>query len=351
MKRTRPADCQGCPANSVGVGWVPPIGPQDAPLLLIGQGPGTEEADCGRPFVGRAGQRLTRWCLAAGIDKPAARVANVVQCHLPNNRPPTPAEVEFCRTAHWGVEVERPRRVTVAVGAPAQKALGLREGCWERRGDGWGVGIVHPAAIIRGSWGKDPAQITHLRRAAQVLAGAEPEVPDFSRPPAGANLWPTLTELQEWEAGIGPGGITIDVEAAANILRVVGLIRNDDLRSVSVGFRGEQGELWVWCPVCRGRDAPCPHPRDDFDKVVVWLAQLLANPAISKAFHNGSSYDVPEQLENVGFVVRGYDKDTLLMAHIRLPEMQKGLEPLSALYLGVAGWKSLADSEGEGELK
>lgn len=347
MKLPHPK-CAGCPAAGVGEGFCRPSGPADAPLLLLGQGPGREEAQCGRPFVGRAGQRLTRWCLAAGLERSAARIANVVQCRLPEDRPPTPAEVAFCRTAHWGTELTVPRRVTVGLGGPAQRALGVEVGEWTPNpAGGWLLGVVHPAAIIRGSWGQDPAQITYLKRAAGVLAGQEPHVPDWEQPSPKTNLWPTLAELREWRAGIGPDGITADVEAAGNVLLMIGLRRNDDLAGVGVNFRGDDAELWVWCPECRGLDGTCPHPRNDFDEVVVWLAELLADPSVPKAFHNGQSYDVPEQLERVGFVVRGFDFDTLLAAHVRLPEMRKGLEPLAALYLGVSGWKRLADVEDE----
>lgn len=352
-----PPECAGCPASHVATGFVPPSGPEQSSLLLIGQGPGRDEVEGGAPFIGRSGQRLTRWCVSAGIPKRHARIANVVQCGLPKDRSPSTAEVAFCKQAHWGQELAG-KGLVVAIGVPAMKALldphasANDAGRFVANPDGsYTMGLLHPAAILRGNWGADPHQIMHLKRARKVLDGEAPQILDWSQPAPLTNMWPTLAELEAWEQRLGPQGVTLDVEAAGNVLRLVGLRSNDTLEGVEVGFRGEGGALWVWCPECRGLDASCAHPRDDFAAVVWWLARLLANPCISKTMHNGQAYDVPEQLENTGFVVRGYEWDTLLMAHIRQPEQPKGLEMLCAAFLGLSGWKALSSAESGGDLK
>lgn len=352
-----PPACDGCPARPHALGFVPPSGDENAPTLLIGQGPGLKnEVPGGAPFIGAAGQRLTRWCIKSGFPKRKARICNIVQCGLPKDRAPKPSEVAFCREAHWGRELKG-QRVTIAIGVPAMKALmgpecGIQDaGRWMEFGAGYIMGLVHPSAIIRGLWGQDPFQIAHLRRARAVLDGAEPNILDCSVPAPKTNMWPTLGELREWEGRLGPEGLALDVEAAGNALRLVGLRGIEDREGVEVGFRGDNAEPWVWCPVCRGLDPTCAHPQDDFNEVVWWLARLLADESIPKTMQNGQAYDIPEQLENVGFVVRGFRWDTLLMAHIRQPEMPKGLEALSAAFLGLSGWKSLSKLEEEGDLK
>lgn len=360
-----PPACEGCPAHRHALAFVPPSGPPSSPLLLLGQGPGRDEGASGRPFTGRSGQRLTRWCVSSKTLewKARARIANVVYCVLPKNRPPTTEEVSHCRRTHWDTELLG-RRVILLLGIPAMKAVidphatVSETGQWVELPNGsYAMGLVHPAAILQGLWGYDPYQTMHLKRVKEVLDGATPYIPDWSLPPPKSNLWPTLSELQEWETRIGPNGVTIDVEAAGNVLTHVGLRANDSLEGVQVGFRTMGGELWLHCPVCGGpsegnpRSVGCEHRLDAFRDVVWWLAKLLASPSIPKTFQNGQAYDIPEQLENVGFIVRGYCWDTLLMIHLRLPEAPKALEQLASALLGLSGWKRLANAEDAGDLK
>jgi len=352
-----PPACTNCPARSDAQGFVPASGPPGAKALIIGQGPGQQEVLGGAPFIGPSGQRLTKWCIRAGFPKREARVWNIVQCGLPKDRPPKPAEVAYCREHHWGRELEG-KRLIVAVGVPAMKALVDPAATiadagrfTELQPDQFAVGIAHPAAILRGGWGLDPAQPNYLKLAKRVLEGERPYIPDWSQPSPLTNMWPTLSDLTEWEARLGPRGISVDVEAAGNILRLIGLRSLDTLEGVEVGLRQQGGEPWIWCPKCAGRDPSCDHPEDQFDEMVWWLARLLADASIPKTLQNGQAYDVPEQLMNVGFVVRGFEWDTLLMAHIRQPEMPKGLESLGGAFLGLCGWKRSAKIEAEGDLK
>jgi uracil-DNA glycosylase family 4 len=123
--RDKPQTCLGCPAERVGRSFVPGRGDHDSALAFVGQGPGEVEAYRSMPFVGQSGQRLDKWCQRAGANRHDFYVTNIVQCWLPNNREPRPAEWEFCRQAHWGRELlSLPNvRVLVAVGVPAMKAL------------------------------------------------------------------------------------------------------------------------------------------------------------------------------------------------------------------------------------
>jgi uracil-DNA glycosylase family 4 len=76
---------------------VPGEGPAPARLMIVGEGPGQEEDDSGRPFVGRAGRLLDRILRDVGIDRSQAFVTNAVKCRPPQNRTPEPEEVEACR--------------------------------------------------------------------------------------------------------------------------------------------------------------------------------------------------------------------------------------------------------------
>ena len=142
----RPPACEGCPANTWGVGFVPPSGPQAARLVLVGQGPGQQEAWNSVPFFKMApiGERLTKWLYRSGISRTEIQLGNIVQCWLPKtkkrgspdgNREPLQSEIEFCWNAHVGPWLESggrptdPTRVVVPVGVPAARfLLGVPEG-------------------------------------------------------------------------------------------------------------------------------------------------------------------------------------------------------------------------------
>ncbi len=67
-----------------------------AKLLFIGEGPGADEDKAGLPFIGRAGQLLTKMIIAMGIKKEDVYIANIVKCRPPNNRNPFEDETAYC---------------------------------------------------------------------------------------------------------------------------------------------------------------------------------------------------------------------------------------------------------------
>jgi len=98
-------------------------GDPEAPVMFIGEGPGQTEDETGRPFVGRAGELLTKMIGAMGFEREQIYIANVVKCRPPGNRTPTPVEVQTC----WDylrrqIEIIRPAAI-VTVGGPASKML------------------------------------------------------------------------------------------------------------------------------------------------------------------------------------------------------------------------------------
>lgn len=105
-------------------------GNPQSPLVLVGEGPGDEEDKTGRPFVGRSGQMLDRALIENGLDRTKVYICNTVKCRAadwstgkPQNRPPTPLEVETCR--QWLVPqlAEINPMVILCIGAPSAKNL------------------------------------------------------------------------------------------------------------------------------------------------------------------------------------------------------------------------------------
>ncbi|WP_049899300.1 uracil-DNA glycosylase family protein [Natrinema sp. J7-1] len=73
------------------------VGPEDADLLFVGEGPGANEDEHGEPFVGRSGSVLDDALRPAGLDRSDVRITNCVRCRPPENRDPTTDELANCR--------------------------------------------------------------------------------------------------------------------------------------------------------------------------------------------------------------------------------------------------------------
>ena len=73
------------------------VGPAEADLLFVGEGPGATEDERGEPFVGRSGSVLDSALEAAGVEREAVRITNCVRCRPPDNRDPTSEELANCR--------------------------------------------------------------------------------------------------------------------------------------------------------------------------------------------------------------------------------------------------------------
>src|SRR5262245_20107916 len=86
--------CTRCPLAEQRTQVVFGVGNPTADLMFVGEGPGAEEDRQGIPFVGRAGQLLTRLIEGIGLTRDTVYIANVVKCRPPGNRDPQPDEIE-----------------------------------------------------------------------------------------------------------------------------------------------------------------------------------------------------------------------------------------------------------------
>jgi len=132
------------------------VGNPEARLMFIGEGPGADEDRKGEPFVGRAGQLLTKIIESMGMERHEVYIANVVKCRPPENRTPLPDEIATCSPFLFQqIKAIRPR-VIVCLGTPAtQTVLGTRDTITRLRGtfleiDGIRVmPTFHPAYLLR----------------------------------------------------------------------------------------------------------------------------------------------------------------------------------------------------------
>ncbi|MFO1538155.1 MAG: uracil-DNA glycosylase [Actinomycetota bacterium] len=155
--RTDALACTRCPLASTRTQVVFGAGDPDAGLMFVGEGPGADEDRRGEPFVGRAGQLLTRLIEGIGLTRDDVYIANVVKCRPPGNRDPQPQEIAECRPyldAQLGFVAPR---VVVTLGNFATKLLlDTKVGITRLRGqehpygDAVLVPTLHPAAVLRG---------------------------------------------------------------------------------------------------------------------------------------------------------------------------------------------------------
>lgn len=90
--------CMSCPLATLGrTRVVFGEGNADARLLFIGEAPGRDEDEQGRPFVGRSGKLLTKILINAGISREDVYITNIVKCRPPDNRTPLPQEAGICK--------------------------------------------------------------------------------------------------------------------------------------------------------------------------------------------------------------------------------------------------------------
>lgn len=204
--------------------------------------------------------------------------------------------------------------------------------------------IQHPSSIVRGQWAKEPCQETYLRRLWRAIQGREPwPETDITRPPPNSILFPTLVDMENFtQEALDYDCVSIDIENAGPHIICIGFtlvsLETGVLgTTLCVRFRRRGGRIY-WTD------------RRELLAVVGWLFRLLADPRLSKVFHNGVVYDVPI-LESLGFTVEGRLLDTLNLQHTCYPEMGKGLQFTSTLYLWAPCWKLLVDETQEAEGK
>ena len=134
-------------------------------VMVIGEGPGADEDRQGRPFVGRAGQRLDKMLEAIQLSrKTNCYITNVVKCRPPQNRDPAPEERSCCAAfLDAQIRLLRPKMILVMGRIAAQHLLQTSDGIGKLRGrffDYQGIPLMptyHPSALLRDESLKRPA--------------------------------------------------------------------------------------------------------------------------------------------------------------------------------------------------
>lgn len=219
---TRPAECRGCPLDTLSTGFMrPQIAEEYNGVTLLGEALGEEESIAGRPFVGKAGFKLTRLLEWAGFDRSNFDIFNAAWCRPPSNllegQPYERPSIDWCKSAHWGGLLNR-AAVVVPMGNVPLASLTGRKGITKLRGyvyAGRGYHIlptVHPSFIQRGNSNYSAAFIHDIQKAIQLATyGLPPEPTDYTLDPSPAEAlrW-ARTALAEMD--VAPYRLAYDIE-------------------------------------------------------------------------------------------------------------------------------------------
>jgi uracil-DNA glycosylase family 4 len=328
-------------------------GPADPAWIIVGEGPGMNEQREGRPFIGASGRMVDRMLQMIRVPRDTLWITNATACLPPANASDSmKKKAQQCCAPRLQAELAQfpPELPILALGAvAAQGFLGdkfsitqMAGSLWQADTDGTGlqryvIPTVHPAAILRGGAGGGGAHSVDLlfvnliydaNKVARLAAGKEvifsddieTEIEDPIRAAALLNEFIdnlyALPEDQRW--------LACDVETVAD---VPGRNALEPLhtRLTAIGLASQEWGLSLYWDIV-----------DDVSKER--LACLLADPTLTKVFHN-QLYDIPA-LYHAGFEVAGPIDDTLLMHHSAFPGSPHDLQRVGTQFFAMAPWKA-----------
>lgn len=163
------SQCTGCPLSVTRTNVVFGVGPEQTPVLFVGEGPGHYEDVQGEPFVGPAGQLLDEMLYIIDLSRQNCYITNIVKCRPPQNRDPMQTEQDACMG--WlrrQTAVLHPKIVVCLGRIAATKLIGddfkitRDHGKWFEKSGIWFTAIYHPSALLR-DVGKRPETFRDLK--------------------------------------------------------------------------------------------------------------------------------------------------------------------------------------------
>lgn len=159
-------NCQKCPLANQRTSFVFGEGNPQADLMIIGEAPGAQEDKHGKPFIGPAGQLLTKMLQAINIDRKDIFITNVVKCHPPHNRNPLPMETNACRPyLDEQIKIINPKVIVMMGLVAARTLLEMNKSLKSFRQETYSFNGIktfvtyHPSALLRNPQWKRPAWV------------------------------------------------------------------------------------------------------------------------------------------------------------------------------------------------
>jgi DNA polymerase len=163
--------CSKCRLSDEATRGVPGEGNPDAEAIILGEGPGREEDEQGRPFVGRGGQKLDEIMRSASVSRESVFITNVVKHRPPDNRNPRSDEVQACRPfLKAQISAIDPSIILTLGNTATREILDTREGITSIRGEffSWRDGVrvlptFHPSYLLRNPSGSPKSPEDQMR--------------------------------------------------------------------------------------------------------------------------------------------------------------------------------------------
>lgn len=144
------------------------VGPRNADVMFVGEGPGEQEDLQGEPFVGAAGKLLDDMLSIVDLNRENCYIANIVKCRPPRNRDPLETEQDACIVYLRNQVALIQPKIIVCLGRVAAKRLidpeyriTREHGTWTNKNGVWMTAIYHPSALLR-DLGKRPETFEDL---------------------------------------------------------------------------------------------------------------------------------------------------------------------------------------------
>jgi len=317
-------------ANTVQLGGE---GPEDADIMIIGEAPGADEDELGRPFIGQAGRYLRKHIFqGVGLDVDSIYMTNAVRCRPPGNKTPTKQNIRKCRE-HLVEEIKRVKpKVAILMGnVPLNSALYLDKVkdiskyrgklMWHSEWNCWIMPTFHPSAPMR-----DRRDGLRWRYKAMIEDFEDAIYCSISRKKASSEL-PKFNIVTKDETLIRYLKMALTCSIVAVDIETDRLKPTNDILGMSLCCRtnGRYYPVYFqWSTLTECSDA------------VVLLTKLLGSEKVTKVFQNVEFDD--KFLRFHGFKTKGTVYDTMIAAHLLDENFSTGLDANTWRYLKFGGY-------------
>lgn len=331
---------------------VPPSGPLDAKIVIIGEAPGAEEESSGLPFVGSSGKLLNALLAKTGINRHECYITNVSQTRPPLNdfstlyldaskREASSALSHSINRLHNELRRLHPN-VIIPLGGEALRAVTGKKGIDAWRGSiipspfGKVVSTYHPARLLR-VYPELPIAVQDLKRASEQ--SKFPEIKDLGlRLELNPSFSRVIEFLNSLQASRNKCRIAVDIETTrgngTSHVRCLG-IADSPTHALCIPFmsysRTSYDPKTIFLGPTSGPSVNNHWSYEEELSILTALDSVLSDPTIEKVGQN-ISFDAQILAREFGFKIRGLVQDTMVAAYTLYPELPKGLDFLASLY-------------------
>lgn len=352
MTLAKPESCSTCILATSGHGWVPPSGPVDSPLVVIGEAPGAREVGAGLPLhpTGESGGMFARWLNFTGHRREEFLLHNTLSCKFPGE---DLAKQHFAESAlqHCRPNLDRAlgqAQVVLALGGTATRELlalpraGFSLKDWhgtvirDPTDRFWVVPTFHPAHLTRGAHALLGVAVMDTQRAITVAQNASAGIP-WAGEPAELVVDPPVDWFRAWASMVleecerNPAlWLACDTETTEKLKTTDegDLVRDQDeteIERMNFAINGEQGITVL------------------FAGSYIEECRRLLLSSITKLWWN-KPYDF-KHLRTAGIVPEGHNLDFMWAWHALQSDLPRGLGFVSPIFSGFGAWKHLSQSD------